>query len=148
MLDIARRKAAAAGVNVRWVTADMRTFHLDRRFGLVIIPFRSFLHLLTDEDQAACLERVRAHLMPGGRFALNFFVPRLGGGRSSGARPKPFISRIYKSMRLRYVLREEMEQALLRAGLEVEALYGWFDGRPFSSRHSGSSTSRASRRLK
>ena len=55
MLDVARRKAAAAGVDVRWVTADMRSFQLEQRFGLVIIPFRSFLHLLTDADQLACL---------------------------------------------------------------------------------------------
>ncbi|HEY7465515.1 MAG TPA: class I SAM-dependent methyltransferase [Dehalococcoidia bacterium] len=127
MLDIARRKAAAAGVNVRWVTADMRTFHLDRRFGLVIIPFRSFLHMLTDADQQACLTRAYEHLLPGGRFALNFFVQKLAA-RSA----VPVISRIYKEIRVRYVSQAEMERLLTAAGFEIEALYGWFDNRPFT----------------
>jgi SAM-dependent methyltransferase len=137
MLDIARRKAAAAAVDVAWVEADMRDLDLRREFGLVIVPFRSFLHLLTDADQQACLACIRRHLLPDGRLALNFFVPRFPGGPGSGPnngrRPAPLISRIYDSMKLRYVLREEMESALDEAGFEVEALYGWFDRRPFTS---------------
>ena len=129
MLDIARRKAAAAGVDVRWVTGDMRTFRLDRRFGLVIIPFRSFLHMLTDADQQACLSRVYEHLLPGGRFALNFFVQKLAA-RSA----VPVISRIYKDIRVRYVSQGEMERLLTSAGFEIEALYGWFDKRPLTER--------------
>jgi SAM-dependent methyltransferase len=141
MLGIARRKAAAVGADVTWVEGDMRDFALDQRFGLVIIPFRSFLHLLTDADQEACLACVRRHLIPGGRFALNFFVPRFAGrtARQEGSSvkpPAPFISRIYDSMRLRYVLRDEMEATLQRAGFEVEALYGWFDKRPFTDESS------------
>ena len=128
MLDVARRKAAGAGAGgVRWVTADMRSFRLEQRFGLVIIPFRSFLHLLTDADQLACLSRVHEHLLPGGRLALNFFVQTLAA-RSS----KPVISRIYKKMRIRYVSKTEMEGLLLQSGFEVEALYSWFDRRPFT----------------
>ncbi len=57
------------------VQADMRDFALDQSFGLVIIPFRSFLHLTTIQDQIACLNNVRRHLRPGGRLALNFFMP-------------------------------------------------------------------------
>jgi SAM-dependent methyltransferase len=129
MLDVARRKAAAAGVDVRWVLGDMRTFRLGQRFGLVIIPFRSFLHLLTDADQQACLQHVYEHLLPGGRFALNFFVQKLAG---RGA--VPLISRIYKEIRVRYVSQAEMERLLTAAGFEVEALYGWFDRRPFTER--------------
>jgi SAM-dependent methyltransferase len=129
MLDVARRKAAAAGVDVRWVTADMRTFRLEQRFGLVIIPFRSFLHMLTDADQQACLSRVYEHLLPGGRFALNFFVQKLAA-RSAA----PVISRIYKEIRVRYVSQGEMERLLTAAGFEIEALYGWFDRRPFTDR--------------
>ena len=118
---------AQAGVDVRWVLADMRTFHFDRRFGLVIIPFRSFLHMLTDADQQACLTRVYEHLKPGGRFALNFFEQKLAS-RSAA----PVISRIYKEIRVRYVSQGEMERLLTSAGFEIEALYGWFDKRPFT----------------
>ena len=60
MLAVAREKAArleesgAAPVEslpVEWVQADMRDFDLGRRFGLAMIPARSFLHLLDPSDQ-------------------------------------------------------------------------------------------------
>jgi SAM-dependent methyltransferase len=76
MLEVARAKAAGRD-NPRWVEADMRSFSLDERFGLAIIPFRSFLMLLTVADQKACLARIHDHLLPGGRLALNIFNPDL-----------------------------------------------------------------------
>lgn len=63
--------------NVRWVRGDMTGFELPERFGLIFIPFRSFQHLLTVEDQLACLRCVQDHLAPGGRFALDVFNPDL-----------------------------------------------------------------------
>lgn len=81
MLAHARRKVAALPPEVRaritLQEADMRTFSLPHRFGLIYCPFRAFLALLTVEDQLAALERIRLHLKPGGRFALNFFDPNL-----------------------------------------------------------------------
>jgi hypothetical protein len=62
---------------VRWVEADMRDFSLEDRFGLAIIPFRSFLHLLTTDDQVQALTNIRDHLLPGGKLAFNIFVPNL-----------------------------------------------------------------------
>lgn len=59
------------------VAGDMRTFSLPERFALVIAPLRAFLHNLAEHDQRACLERVREHLRPGGRFAFNVFHPSL-----------------------------------------------------------------------
>jgi SAM-dependent methyltransferase len=56
---------------------DMRMFTLGERFPLIIAPFRAFLHNLTEEDQLACLRRVREHLRPGGCFAFNVFHPSL-----------------------------------------------------------------------
>jgi SAM-dependent methyltransferase len=76
MLDVARRKATDAG-NPRWVLDDMASFQLEQRFGLVIIPFRSFLLLLTTEAQRACLTRIREHLLEGGRLALDVFNPSI-----------------------------------------------------------------------
>src|SRR5687767_14825138 len=46
MLAVAQRKAEALA-NVRWVEGDMANFKLEEQFGLVIIPFRSFLLLMT-----------------------------------------------------------------------------------------------------
>ena len=45
------------------------------RFGLVICPFNSFLHLLAVEQQLSCLACVHHHLAPGGRFAFDVFDP-------------------------------------------------------------------------
>ncbi|MFN8484721.1 MAG: class I SAM-dependent methyltransferase [Anaerolineae bacterium] len=57
---------------------DMRDFDLGAgRFSLVYIPFRSFLHLLTVEEQLQALAAIRRSLRPAGRLALAFFNPRL-----------------------------------------------------------------------
>lgn len=55
---------------------DMRRFRLDRRFGLVAMPYRALMHCLTPEEQLACLECVRAHLEPGGEALLNLWAAR------------------------------------------------------------------------
>lgn len=79
MLAVARGKLEQEpDLPLHLVQADMRDFALpDSRgpFGLVIIPFRAFLHLTTPEEQMACLIRVHDHLREGGLLALNFFVP-------------------------------------------------------------------------
>jgi SAM-dependent methyltransferase len=80
MLTQCRTRLAAESDDVRQrvlglVEGDMRCFQLDRRFPLVTIPFRPFLHLLTVEDQIACLETVRNHLVAGGRLILDLFNP-------------------------------------------------------------------------
>lgn len=62
---------------VRLVRDDMRTFDLGRRFGLVTIPFRPFQHLVTVDEQMACLACVHRHLEPGGVLALDVFNPSL-----------------------------------------------------------------------
>jgi ubiquinone/menaquinone biosynthesis C-methylase UbiE len=70
MLDIARTKSAHLPT-VRWVEADMRSFRLDERFGLTIIPGHSFQNLLTADDQVACLASIRQHLLPGGVLVVH-----------------------------------------------------------------------------
>jgi SAM-dependent methyltransferase len=50
---------------------------LPGRFGLIIAPFRMFSHLIETGDQLECLERVWAHLAPGGRFIFDLYVPDL-----------------------------------------------------------------------
>lgn len=56
---------------------DMASFDLGRRFGLILTPFRAFMHLLSTEDQRSCLECVVRHLLPAGRFVLDLFDPNL-----------------------------------------------------------------------
>lgn len=75
MLDVLRRKASALGLETRVVQADMRQFAMPRRYALVVIPFRAFLHNLTITDELRTLRRCREHLVPGGRLALDLFHP-------------------------------------------------------------------------
>jgi ubiquinone/menaquinone biosynthesis C-methylase UbiE len=81
MLERLRRKVATLGDEVQSRIsvhlADMRSFTLDERFALVMIPFRAFLHNLTFDDQLATLQRAYEHLKPGGGLALNVFHPSL-----------------------------------------------------------------------
>jgi ubiquinone/menaquinone biosynthesis C-methylase UbiE len=70
MLSVAREKSI--GMNsIRWMRGDMRSFELDETFGLAIIPGHSFQNILTVEDQVACLESIKQHLVPGGILAVH-----------------------------------------------------------------------------
>ena len=58
------------GGGVRWVPGDMRTARLDRRYGLAVCAFNSFLCLLTPDDALAFLRNARGHLAPGGLIGI------------------------------------------------------------------------------
>lgn len=76
MLEELRRKSPPE--NLRLVQGSMQDFDLgSERFGLIFSAFRSFQHLLTVEDQLACLRAVRRHLAPEGLFAFDVFAPKL-----------------------------------------------------------------------
>jgi len=74
---LAGRKAEFPGLRGKvWaVAADMRAFALRRRFALAMVPFRTFLYLLTRADQRAALRAIHRHLRPEGRLVMSFFVP-------------------------------------------------------------------------
>jgi SAM-dependent methyltransferase len=75
MLAGLRDKLAARGLTTNVFHGDMRTFRLAQRYALIVIPFNSFLHNLTQADQLATLRTCRAHLAPGGRLVLTVFHP-------------------------------------------------------------------------
>jgi SAM-dependent methyltransferase len=81
MLSVCRQRlrdeSEAVQKRVRLLQADMRSFDLAERFALVTIPFRPFQHLLTVEDQLACLANIRRHLIDGGGLILDMFNPSL-----------------------------------------------------------------------
>ncbi|MFY0545618.1 class I SAM-dependent methyltransferase [Brevibacillus sp. H7] len=79
MLKRAEEKAKERGVadRVSFLQGDMRTFDLGRKFPLIMIPFRSFLHLLHIHEQMKALTCIRKHLAPGGTFVMNVFVPKI-----------------------------------------------------------------------
>ncbi len=60
---------------VELVHADMRKFNLARQFRLCIVPFRTFLHNLTQKQQLSCLRSIHTHLQNNGILAMDLFVP-------------------------------------------------------------------------
>jgi SAM-dependent methyltransferase len=75
MLDRARRKAAGLGLSPDLRRGDMADFQMPRRYGLVMITFNAFCHMLTTEDQLRCLGCIRRHLLPGGLLAFDGSFP-------------------------------------------------------------------------
>lgn len=67
MLESARAKSQS----IRWVEGDMRHFDLGESYGLILIPGHSFQHLLTADDQLACLACLFRHLRPGGTLVVH-----------------------------------------------------------------------------
>ena len=57
-------------------TGDMRHFRLDKKYALVIIPFRPMQHMYTVRDQADALTAAAAHLQENGKLAFDVFYPR------------------------------------------------------------------------
>ena len=49
----------------------MRSFQLDEVFGLVIITGHAFQHMVTPEEQVACLECIKRHLQLGAKLVIH-----------------------------------------------------------------------------
>jgi len=81
MLSVLSRKVSAlddaVSSRIEIVEGDMTDFSLGRKFNLIMIPCRAFLHLMTVDGQKKALGCIREHLADGGRLIMNFFDPRL-----------------------------------------------------------------------
>ena len=147
MLEQARVRAAAAGVELDLHECDMRELRLDDPAALIYCPFRALLHLPTWADRRRTFERVAASLRPDGRFAWNAFAfDHAVASRLDGARldePEPHTIRYAVgdnrvdivldeggTSSLWWATKNEWLGLLDVAGLEVEALYGGFDHEP------------------
>ena len=62
---------------VRLIQGDMTEFDIGEAYSLVTIPFRAFQHLLSVEQQKACLNCAGKHLVSGGLLILDVFNPFL-----------------------------------------------------------------------
>ena len=52
----------------------MRDFHMDKMFKLIILPYRSILHL-TNDDKEKAIRNIVSHLAPGGKLILHTYTP-------------------------------------------------------------------------
>ena len=154
MLDVCARRAALAGVELDLRIGDLREPPVREHVPLVICPFRSLLHLRTDEDRRRGLEAVRRLLVPGGRFVFDVFAPGADDIEATQDRwlerePGIFERAVWDpdertltltvrgkgretTMALAWLSPEEWWSLLEAAGFEVEACYGWFDRRPYA----------------
>jgi SAM-dependent methyltransferase len=57
--------------------ADAVSMRLGRRFALVVAPFRVLSHVPSIEDQLRLLQTAHEHLVPGGTFIFDLYVPNL-----------------------------------------------------------------------
>jgi SAM-dependent methyltransferase len=154
MLTVAREQAERAGVELDLRLGDLRDPPVDEQFALVVIPFRTLLHMQTDDDRRAALATVRARLHEGGRFVFDVFTPGDDDiaetqGRWIEREPGIFERADWDVDSRTLVLRvsgdgteaelslawlpvERWRELLAEAGFVVEGLYGWFDRTPYS----------------
>jgi hypothetical protein len=155
----------------------MRNATLERKFGLAICAFNSFLCLLSLDDALAFLRNAREHLEQGSLLGIEVsaFAPEElredpGGptlrhdftrelGHTAGRRLERFSVSRYDAasqllrmllfyelytretlenkrvheLTIRILGRGELELMLRLAGFEVEAIYGGFEGEPFTA---------------
>jgi len=80
MLMSLRRKMELEPPSVRELVSviqgDMRQFRSQRKYGLVIIPFRPLQHMYKVEDQLAALGTAGFHLEDGGLLAFDVYYPK------------------------------------------------------------------------
>lgn len=70
-----RRKVDEATIPV--VTGDMTTASVPGRFSLVFLVFNGISNVLSQAEQVACFRNAARHLVPGGRFLIELWVPDL-----------------------------------------------------------------------
>jgi SAM-dependent methyltransferase len=155
MLEVGRERAEAAGVAdlIELRLGDLQAPPVSERVELVICPFRSYLHLRTDEERFDALRAAHELLVAGGRLVFDVFAPGADDiaetdGRWLEREPGIFERADWDTdtrtltlsvrgpsgeatLELGWLSADEWRALLERAGFEVEALYGWFDRRPF-----------------
>ena len=153
MLAVARERAELAAVSVDLRQGDLRDPPVQGVFPLIVIPFRTLLHMESDTDRRAALRTVARLLAPGGRFVFDVFTPGADDIADTHARwverepgiweradwdeeRRTLILRVRggdaeSEMSLAWLSVPEWKELLRDEGFAVDAVYGWFDRRPW-----------------
>lgn len=160
MLTVLRSKPEAAGIKA--VEGDMAVTFVEGDFSLVYLVFNTITNLTSQDEQVACFENAARHLLPGGRFVIETYVPALRQ-LPPGNPGVPFtltddyvgiddyidrthrqISRSRHFNRLpdgtfseftapfRYVWPSELDLMARIAGMTLEHRWAWWDRSPFT----------------
>ncbi|MDQ3671583.1 MAG: class I SAM-dependent methyltransferase [Actinomycetota bacterium] len=153
MLAVARAAAEAAGASdlLDLRVGDLRDPPVSERVPLVICPFRSLLHMETEQEKVRALRAARSLLEPEGRYVFDVFAPSRDDISETHDRwlerePGIFERAVWDegsrtlslsvrsgeasaTFELHWLSAPEWLRLLDEAGFEVEALYGWFDSR-------------------
>jgi SAM-dependent methyltransferase len=156
MLAVCREQAERAGIadllDLR--LGDLREPPVTERVGIVICPFRAFLHMPDETERLRALRAAHDLLLPGGRFLFDVFAP---SGQDIDETHGRWIERepgIYErahwdeqlrtltlgvrgpddetTLTLAWISAAEWHELIERTGFVVEASYGWFDHRPYT----------------
>ena len=95
MLEHARKKAEARGLNIHWVEADARSLDLRASFQFIFITGNAFQAFLRRHDQEALLASVKRHLLRDGVFA---FETRNPSGHDLNTHSKEEFDQSYPSV--------------------------------------------------
>jgi len=155
MLRICQERAEEARVSglVDLRRGDLRRPPVTERVRLVTSPFRSLLHLESDDARRGALAAVRELLEPGGRFVFDVFAPSPEDverthdrwlEREPGIWERAVWDRDRRTldlsvrgetgattMHLAWLPVDGWRALLEEAGFEILALYGWFDRRRY-----------------
>ncbi len=74
MLDALHEKARRENLDANAIQGNMTDFSIDMRFRLLIVPYRSFLHL-RNQDKEKALGNFYRHLDEGGRLIIHSYNP-------------------------------------------------------------------------
>jgi hypothetical protein len=141
---------------------DLRDMPVEGPYRLVFLVFNTLFALTSQEDQLRCFESVAAHLIPGGAFLIECFVPdmtrwqnhqtlqtqRIEEGRVmiEASRHDPVNQRIESYLvalgeegnrlypvRIRYAWPAELDLMARAAGLRLRVRWGGWRREPFDS---------------
>ena len=159
LLALAQSKNPSDNCCLRFIRADMRHLPFRPNFDAVLSFFTTFGYFETDEENLSTLRSVENILISGGRFLQDYMNKpyvinnlvrmdsKIGNGfevlqertynmdkerieKKITLKEGTDVREYFESVRL-YTL-DEMERLLARAGLRLEAIYGDFDGSPFT----------------
>ena len=155
MLRVARAAAESAEVSglVDLRLGDLREPPVSERVPLVICPFRSLLHMETEDEKRRAARAAGGLLEADGRFVFDVFSPSREDieethGRwlerepgileradwDEGMRTLSLSLRagdVITTFGLHWLSAPEWLRLLDEAGFEIDAVYGWFDRRPY-----------------